>query len=101
MRWLANGNTPSAYSWSWRLRSVRAGLGEAIVHVDSVSGGDPLQHAVENDLAVFVFVESQIAKIIQHPCGLRDREGVNPRHITRQRIACAGAVRRSHNAETS
>jgi len=68
------------------------GLRKAIVQVDPISRGDPLQHAIEYDLPVFVFIESQVNEVIQHPPRLRDCECVDPRHVTRQRIARPAAV---------
>ena len=51
-----------------------------------------MQHAVEDDLAVLVFIESEIPEVVQHSSGLRHGEGVNPGHISSEWILRPGIV---------
>src|SRR6266542_5876122 len=72
-----------------------AGLREAVVHADAATRRDPLHVAVEYlsaDCAAVVFVEAEVAEVVEQTSGLRGDFGINTGDVVSQGVRSAGVI---------
>ena len=74
-------------------------LRESIVHENAVAATNPVEHAVENAVAFFVFVKAKPQEIVHGTARLRRTKGVDELQISGQRIRVALIIRGPHGAE--
>ena len=70
-----------------------ARLGESVIEKSPTRASQPAQDSIEGRLALFIFIEAEIQKVVNEARGLRRREGVDVGHSASERVRRAEVIR--------